>query len=150
MSRVRLQPLASYPFQTRATVRVTDLNYAAHLGNDRLLSLLHEARIRFLASHGFDEMDCDGVPIIQGDAVIDYQGQGFLGDELVLEVAAGDPTRCSIRIFYRVSRPRDSKTIALAETTMIGFRYADERIRPLSDSVRAICSAGPAVRTMKE
>ncbi len=140
MPRVRLRPLDSYPFQTRVVVRITDVNYGGHLANDRLLGLLHEVRIRFLAGYGYDEMDCDGVPIIQGDAVIDYQAQGFVGDELLFEVAAGDPTRCSIRFYYRVSRAGDGTVIALAETTMVGFRYEDERIRPLSDAARAMCT----------
>ena len=57
MPRIKLKPLNYYSFQTEITVRVTDLNYGGHLGNDKLLSLIHEARVAFLACFGFSEMD---------------------------------------------------------------------------------------------
>lgn len=141
MSRVRLTPLPEYPFRTRLSVRTTDQNYAGHLGNDRLLSLLHEARMFFLTAHEMDEMDCDGLPIIQTETVIEYRRQAFAGDELQIEVAAGEPSRCSLRLFYLVTRIADLSVIAVAETLHIGFDYETEKIRPLSDRVRAICTA---------
>ena len=52
MARLQLDPLPRYTFQVEMAVRVTDLNYGGHLGNDRLLSLVHEARVAFLAEHG--------------------------------------------------------------------------------------------------
>ena len=63
MPRLRLKPLDSYPFSIEMTVRITDLNYGGHLGNDTMLSLIHESRIAFLARHGFSEMDCGGVSL---------------------------------------------------------------------------------------
>ena len=47
MARVHLEPLTNYPFATTINVRTTDLNYGGHLGNDRLLSLVHEASAGF-------------------------------------------------------------------------------------------------------
>jgi hypothetical protein len=45
MPRLKLELPAGFPFRTTLTVRVTDLNYGNHLGNDALLGLLHEARV---------------------------------------------------------------------------------------------------------
>ena len=75
MPRIKLKPRASYPFNCEISVRTTDLNYGGHLGNDRMLALIHEARVAFLNSHGLSEMDCGGVSLIMGDAVIVYQGE---------------------------------------------------------------------------
>jgi acyl-CoA thioester hydrolase len=55
MPRVKLKPLDHYPFSTDITVRTTDLNYGGHLGNDRLLSLIHEARVAFLKYRGLTQ-----------------------------------------------------------------------------------------------
>jgi acyl-CoA thioesterase FadM len=49
MPRIKLKPLSEYSFHTDIVVRTTDLNYGGHLGNDKLLSLIHEARVAFLA-----------------------------------------------------------------------------------------------------
>lgn len=139
MPRVQLKPKSNYFFSTEITVRTTDLNYGGHLGNDRLLSLIHEARVAFLANHGFSEMDCGGVSLILADAVLVYQGEAFAGDALLFEVAAGEPSRSGFRLFFRVTRSSQKSAIALVENGMACFDYQSRRIQPLPDSVRAIC-----------
>ena len=37
------------PFISTQTVRIADINYGNHLGHDRLVSLLHQARVEALA-----------------------------------------------------------------------------------------------------
>lgn len=139
MPRIRLKPLDNYPFHTDITVRTTDLNYGGHLGNDRLLSLIHEARVAFLASHGFSELDCGGVSLILADGAIAYKGEAFAGDLLRFEVAAGEPTRCGFRLFYRVIRPSDNEIIALVENGMVCFDYDQRKRRSLPNKVQSIC-----------
>jgi acyl-CoA thioesterase FadM len=141
MPRVRLKPLDHYPFSTKIVVRVTDLNYGGHLGNDSLLSLVHEARAAFLSSHGFSELDCGGVSLTMGDAAIVYQGEAYAGDELNIEVAAGEPIKSSFRLFYRLTRSSDGQKIALAETGMVCFDYKAKKIVPLPKVVADICAS---------
>ncbi len=141
MPRLRLLPLATYPFAHAITVRTTDLNYGGHLGNDRLLTLVHEARVAFLAAHGWSERDCAGVALIMADAAIVYQGEAFAGDLLRIEMAAGEPARTGFRLFARVTRPADGAEIALVETGMVCFDYAARRPLPLPGAALAICVA---------
>jgi acyl-CoA thioesterase FadM len=141
MPRIRLKELNQYPFSTRITIRVTDLNYGGHLGNDSLLSLVHEARVAFLASHGFSELDCGGVSLTMGDVAIIYQGEAYAGDELDIEVAAGEPSKSGFRLFYRLTRSSDAIKIALAETGMVCFDYKVKKIKPLPKVVEAICTS---------
>jgi acyl-CoA thioesterase FadM len=140
MPRVRLKPLFDYPFSIDLKVRITDLNYGGHLGNDRLLSLIHEARIAFLAKYGFTELDCGGVSLIMADTAILYQGEAFAGDLLHFQVAADEPTRYGFRMYYRVIRQSDGKAIALVETGMVCFDYQNRKLLTLPDSVKAICN----------
>ncbi len=142
MPRIRLQPLPSYPYHTDLRVRVTDLNYGGHLGNDRLLSLIHEARVGFLAEHGFTELDCGGVPLTMGDAALVYQGEAYAGDILRIEVAAGEPGRSGFRLFYRVTRISDGAAVALAETGMVAFDYKARKIRALPAAVLSMVDGG--------
>jgi acyl-CoA thioesterase FadM len=141
MPRIRLKEFNQYPFSTRITIRVTDLNYGGHLGNDSLLSLVHEARVAFLASHGFSELDCGGVSLTMGDVAIIYQGEAYAGDELDIEVAAGEPSKSGFRLFYRLTRSSDAIKIALAETGMVCFDYKVKKIKPLPKVVEAICTS---------
>lgn len=141
MPRIKLKPLSSYPFFTDIVVRTTDLNYGGHLGNDRLISLVHEARVAFLAEHGFSEVDCGGVSLILGDTIVVYKGEAFAGDVLRFEVAASEPSRCGFRLFYCVTRLSDGKAIALVENGMVCFDYEARKRRPLPVEVRSLCVA---------
>lgn len=138
MPRLKLKPLSHYPFSIDITVRTTDLNYGGHLGNDRLLSLLHEARVAFLGYFGFTELDCGGVSLIMADAAVIYQGEAFAGDRLKFEVAAGEPSKFGFRLFYRVIRSNDGKEIALAESGMVCFDYNEKKVKKLPDKLKQI------------
>ncbi|MHB8078628.1 MAG: acyl-CoA thioesterase [Candidatus Krumholzibacteriia bacterium] len=143
MPRLRLQPLSAYPFACEIRVRTTDLNYGGHLGNDRLLALVHEARVDFLAAHGWSELDCAGAELIMADAAIVFQAEAFAGDLLRVETAAGAPTRVGFRLFHRLTRPADDTAVALVETGLVCFDYAAGRPVPLPEPVRALCATGP-------
>jgi acyl-CoA thioester hydrolase len=136
MPRLKLVPRASYPFSCELTVRTTDLNYGGHLGNDKLLSLVHEARVAFLAAHGLSELDFQGVSLILGDTAVVYQAEAYAGDKLKFEVAAAEPTRSGFRIFYRVTRPADGQAIALVENGMACFDYQSRKIATLPGAVK--------------
>ena len=60
MSRVKLRLPGTFAYATDIRLRVSDINYGGHMDNNAVLSLVHEARVRFLESHGFTEMDVDG------------------------------------------------------------------------------------------
>lgn len=139
MPRIKLESLSSYPFETDIRVRVTDLNYGGHLGSDSLLSLVHEARVAFLAKRDWTESNCGGVSLILADTVVVYQGEAFAGDVLQFEVAAGEPTGRGFRLFYRISRRGDGAPIALVENGMVCFDYESRKTRRLPGAVREIC-----------
>ena len=139
MPRLKLEARLDYPFAVEITVRTTDLNYGGHLGNDRLLSLVHEARVAFLANHRWSELDCAGVSLILGDTAVVYRAEAFAGDVLRFEVAAGEASRSGFRLFYRVTRPTDGRLIALVENGMACFDYRARQLVPLPEDIRAIC-----------
>lgn len=138
MPRLKLNPLENYPFSMEITVRTTDLNYGGHLGNDRLVSLVHEARVAFLSRHGLSEKDFGGVSLIAGDIAVVYLGEAFAGDVLRFEVAAGEPTRCGFRLFFRITRPADNAPIALVENGMACFDYRTRTVRSLPKETQSI------------
>ena len=118
-----------------------------HLQNDQIKTLVHEARVRWLANHGWSELDCAGVKLIMGDAALVYQGEFFAGDLVVFKVEAAEKPRSGFRLFFRITRAGNAgpTPIALVENGMICFDYKSRRVAALPAAVAAVCrDAGPS------
>ena len=145
MARVKLDlDGAAFVFRTELDVRITDINYGRHVGNDALLGLLHEARLRFLAHFGFSEEDIGGVGMLMGDAVVQFKAVAFRGDRLVVEMGLQDVERRTFDLAYRVTRVGDGATVALAKTGMVAFDYARNRPAELPAAFLEKTGAQPA------
>ena len=91
MKRVRIQLPEKQLFSTQLSIRVSDINYGGHLGNDSVFSLMHEARFRMFNSWGYkSDLEIESVGTIQLDTAIQYKGEGFHGDVLTVNVFAGE------------------------------------------------------------
>lgn len=127
MARVKLELPEIFSFSTEITVRITDLNYGGHLGNADTLVLIHEARVRFLKSLGYSEVNVEGYGTIMLDSVIVYKAQAFAGDVLVVEVAAADFSRLGCDIFYRLTNKETGAVVAIAKTGVAVFDYENQK-----------------------
>ncbi|MBD0376149.1 MAG: acyl-CoA thioesterase, partial [Flavisolibacter sp.] len=87
MGRIKIDLPDHFIFQTFIPIRISDVNYGGHLGNDSILSLVHEARIQFLKQYDFKELDVYGVGLILSDAAIEFKQEAFYNDILKIEVA---------------------------------------------------------------
>jgi acyl-CoA thioesterase FadM len=121
-------------------VRVSDINYAGHLSNDRVLSLLHEARVRFLNQFGFTEMDVNGAGTIMTDAVLIYKSEAFPGDLLVIEVAVGEFHKFGCDFFYKITQRDKKKEVARAKTGHVFFNYETRTMMPVPQKFLELCS----------
>lgn len=126
MSRVAIEFPQTVHFTHQLPVRVYDLNYGQHLGHDRLISLLHEARCAWFASRGHSELDIGGAGIVLADLQVSYQGEAFYGDLLTIEIAAGERSSKGAALYYRVTN-QQGKSIALAKTGMVFFDFSTRR-----------------------
>ncbi|MGE4442194.1 MAG: acyl-CoA thioesterase [Desulfomicrobium sp.] len=131
MARVQIELPQAWLFRARLAVRVSDVNYGGHLGNDRVLGLAHEARVRWLTSCGLSEKDVGGVGLIMADAALVFRGEAFLGDELDVELGALETRRSSFDLVYRLTRPADGVEIALVKTGMVCFDYVARKVARL-------------------
>ncbi|WP_028454832.1 acyl-CoA thioesterase [Chitinilyticum litopenaei] len=129
MPRLRLD-IPDFPlFTTELEVRVTDLNYGKHLGNQALLGLLHEARLRWLRERGFaDELDVGGCGLIMADVAISFSQEAFLGERLRVELRRGECTRSGFDLYYLVTKVHDRQSVAQAKTFLACFDYQTRRV----------------------
>lgn len=114
------------PFISTQTVRIADINYGNHLGHDRLVSLLHQARVEALAAAGASELDFYGTALILARLEVNYRAQAFLHDVLQIAVWAEDVRRSRFALHYRVMRA--DTLIAEASTLMVCFDYAAQSV----------------------
>lgn len=110
-------------------MRVGDLNYGNHLANDKLLAILHQARVEFFASMQQSELNFFGNGIIMSDSVINYKAQAYLNDELAISIGITDISRVAFDIVYRVSK--NTTLVAEAKTGMVCFDYKNEKVCPV-------------------
>ena len=133
MARIKIEIPNKFIFRMELPIRITDINYGGHLGNDSLLSLIHEARVRFLNHLGYSESNVEGSGIIMIDAGVQYKSEGFYGDELLVEVAVNDFTGIGCDFIYRVTNKNTLKEIALAKTGIVFFNYEKRKTAPIPE-----------------
>ncbi len=127
-------------FRARYPVRVGDINYGGHLGNDKYLLLFHDARLAFLASLGVSEKDIGaGAGLIMSEAYVRFLAEVFLGDELEVSVHPRDVQASRFALDYQVSRA--GAAVASGYTTMVAFDYAKRRVARLPEAFQAALQA---------
>jgi len=143
MARIKLDLPDKFSFITTISIRITDLNYAGHVGNDTILSLLHEARIQFLQHHGYEEMKLESCGLIMSDVCIEFKTELFYGDIVEASVTAADFTRVGFDLYYKLEKKTDGKKIlaAVAKTGMVCYNYDAKKIASVPANVRMKLSA---------
>lgn len=128
MARVNLELPDSFIFSTTLDVRVSEINYGNHVGNDRMVSLLHEARLRFLREHGFGEFNVGGVGLIVTDLVVQFVAESFVGELLTFHVGLMDFNKYGCDVIYKVVNQEQDKLIAQAKTGIVFFDYDERKV----------------------
>lgn len=135
MPRLKLTLPENFRFSTDIPIRITDINYGGHLGNDAVLSIIHEARMRFLASLGYEELTIEGVSLIMSDAAIEFKNEAFYGDVLTVYVTIDEVSKVAFSIFYKLVKNDGEKEVpvAFAKTGMVAFNYDTRKVMALPD-----------------
>ena len=128
MARIKVMLPEKFSFSTQLDIRITDINYGGHLGNDSVLGMIHEARIRLLADKGFSESDIDGIGILMLDSVINYSAEGFYGDKLRIDVTVDEISNTGCDIYYRFVNIANEKIIVRAKTNIIFYNYISKKV----------------------
>jgi acyl-CoA thioester hydrolase len=131
MARIKINLPEKFSFSTIIPIRITDLNYGGHVGNDTVLTLLHEARIQFLKRFDYTELDFEGTSLIMSDAAIEFKAELFYGDVVKAYVTAADFGKVGFDICYKLVKSKDEKLVATAKTGMVCFDYSNRKIVPV-------------------
>jgi acyl-CoA thioester hydrolase len=136
MSRIKVELPKSFVFETDIPIRIGDINYGGHLGNDTMLSVAHEARVRFLMQHGYTEFNVEGSGIIMVDAAVQYQSQSFYGEVLKVEIGVEDFQKFGCDFLYRITEKESHREVARVKTGIVFFNYEKSKITELPEQFR--------------
>jgi acyl-CoA thioester hydrolase len=138
MARIKIDLPEHFSFITSIPIRITDLNYGGHVGNDTFLSIMHEARARFLQHHGYKELDLAGVGLIMSDVAIEFKNEIFYGDIISASVAASAFSGIGFDIYYKLEKQTEGKDmlVAAARTGMLCYHYESKKIARIPVGVR--------------
>ncbi len=129
MARLSLQfPEDQYGYRTQLTVRVADIHGANHLGTDSMISMISEARARFLFEFGIPEVPVEGVGIIVTDLATTYRAEAHARDQLLFEVGVMDFNPYGGDITFRITRPADGALVAMAKSGFVFFNYQNGKV----------------------
>jgi len=128
MPKIKLSEKSDYCFRYQTILKIRDINYANHLSNDAVVSLLNEARIEMFKKLGCAEsaLGDPGTGIVIADLVVNYKKQGYLGDEIIIYSDIGEIEQKGFRIFYKMEKGDD--LVVLAETGIVVYDYQNEQI----------------------
>lgn len=138
MSRIKIE----YPEKILETlcipVRITDVNYGNHMGNDALVGIIHEARVQWLDKMGYTEMNIEGASIIMSDLAVCYLNESYYGDNLQISIAIGEFSSAGFELFYLIETIREEKkiTIAKAKTGIVFYDYKSRKIATIPENFK--------------
>jgi acyl-CoA thioester hydrolase len=133
MERIKVALPQEFHFSTTLKIRITDLNYGGHVGNDVFLSLVHEARQQYLLHFGYLELNLEGPGLIIADAAIEYKRELKYGDEVRISVAAAGLDRLGFDIFYKIEVKIEGSWLIAGKvkTGMLCFDYTTNKKVPV-------------------
>ncbi len=125
-----------YNFSTELDVRIDEINYGGHLGNDKYLSFFQEARLRYLKKFDCSELSIgDETSLIMSQAHVNYKSEVFWGDRLKIFVRISQLEKIRFRIEYKIMGHGAYQTeVANGFTDMVGFDYKNRKIKRLPEA----------------
>jgi acyl-CoA thioester hydrolase len=147
MPRIKIDLPGTFSFSTNISIRITDLNYGEHVGNDTILSLIHEARMQFLIHLGYTEMKFAGAGMIMSDVSIEFKNELFYGDIVTISVSVGEITKVGFELFYKLER-KDQETlklVAIAKTGMVCYNYDLKKVVSIPPEAKSRLETLPSI-----
>ncbi len=131
MPKINIETVENALFSAEYTLRISDINYGGHMGNERVLMLVHDARIAFLESFGYSELNIEGLGVIMHNAGVQYVSEGFHGDKIRIELDIKIESKFKFDFIYSLYNETTDKMLAKAFTGMATFNYDKRRVEAI-------------------
>jgi len=119
-----MSEIKTFKFSILLEVRVSDVNYGGHVGNDSFIQYFQEARMKYLQQFNFSEGDIgNGIGMILTEIQCEYKAESFYSDTLHIHVRVPSMKRASFTMEYEIHRRKDDKLIAKGSSRQVAFDY---------------------------
>ena len=107
---------------------------------ERIVSIIHDARMQWLKLHGYTEMNFAGTGLIMSDIAIEFKQEALYGDIILIQIYVGEIARVSFELYYELSAQRNNITyiVAKAKTGMVCYDYANKKTVSIPDKARQL------------
>ena len=136
MPRIRIELPTQFSFHTSITLLISHINLGRHLDNAQLIGLVSEARVRFLKSMGYTELDVEGTGVIVADAGVQYRSEAFHGETLNISMAANDFHAFGCDLVWCMHEALSGREVARGKTGIVFFDYSARRKAPVPAGFR--------------
>ena len=137
MSRLKIDLPESWHFETQIPVRITDLNYGGHVGNQHFLTYMHEARVQWLNQQGWSEMNVEGVGIIMADAALRFRREIFHGSSIQIKLAVTEIGLSSFILLYGMFNAATGELLGNGQTGMAFIDYSTRKLGTTPSAFKA-------------
>jgi acyl-CoA thioester hydrolase len=140
MARVKLELPTVFLATITIPIRITDLNYGKHVGNDSFVSIIHEARVQWLYQHQLSELGINGTGLIMSDLAIEFKQESYYGDIINIKIGVAEISKVSFELYYSLSTTRNDKDILLAnaKTGMVCYDYEAKKVAAIPEELKTI------------
>lgn len=140
MARVKLIIPETVLGTVTIAVRIGDINYGNHVGNDAFVALIHEARVQWLQKQDYSELNIGGSGLIMSDLEIEFKKEAFYGDVLEVELSAGAVSSVGFELYYQLFAQRNTERILLvnAKTGMVCYDYSAKKVKAIPEAFKQI------------
>lgn len=136
MARVQISLPDSFPFATEITLYLSHINYGNHLDNAMLLTVVSEARLRFMKSMGYTELNVEGVGIIVADAALQYKAEAFHGEVMVVSMGVSDFSKYGCDLVWQMKEQASQREVARGKTGIVFFDYGPRQVTSVPEGFR--------------
>ena len=130
-------------------VRLADTDAMGHVNNARYLTYVEIARVAY-----YEQVTGNALPIgvhgaeegmILAEIRMTYRSPAFYGETLVVETRVERIGRTSFAMVHRITAPESrygpARLVAVADSTLVSYDYADECPIPVPDDWREAMAA---------
>ena len=140
MARIKIELPEKCNGTFKIPVRITDINYGNHVGNDSLVAIIHEARMQFFQQYGYTEVEVCGTSLIMNELAVEFKNEAFYKDIIEVKMFTGEIFKVGFELFYSLSTKRNNSSfiIARAKTGMVCFNYEEKKLMPVPEELKKI------------
>lgn len=132
-----------FVFETVMRVRNTEIDVGQHLTLESLITLLAEARARFLYSRGIKEINSDYQGLIISNLQLNVVSRVRAREELLFEVGVEQISDKSGDMAIKVTRMYDGSLVAKARKSFIQYDYRSNKAISFHDDIKEALEQKP-------